>query len=331
MQSGTPTIGRRTVLGAALAAPLATLGAGARAQDKFPSRSLTLVLALAPGGAGDVISRRITQKMTEHMGQSIVIENRPGAGAIAAAQAVMQAKPDGYTMLLSGNGTAVSTAMFRSLPYNITKDFRSVSTLAFFDLGLVVDGQSRFTSVAELLAFAKANPGKLTIASTRIGSTQNLGAEMLKSMAGVEAVIVPYKSTADLLGALRTGDVQVAVEIVPAILGQIQSKQVKELGVAASKRFPGLPDVPTVGESGLPGFEAPSWAGISVPAKTPDAVVRYLAREVELAVASPEVQSALQAQGYVARASTPDEMTQRLQQDTAKWKAVVDKAGIPKQ
>jgi tripartite-type tricarboxylate transporter receptor subunit TctC len=322
---------RRSLLRSGLALPLAALTGSVLAQEKFPARPITLVLAFAPGGAGDLVSRRIGQKMSEHIGQPVVIENRPGAGGVGAALQVRQARPDGYTMLLAGNGMTISSVLFNKLPYSLTKDFRPVSTLAFFDLALIVDGQSKLRSVRDLVAYGKANPGKLTIGSARIGSTQHLAAELFKSMAGLDALIVPYKSTGDMLGALRTGDVQAAVEIVPPILGQITAGNVRALAVAGSRRFPGLPDVPTVAESGVPGYEATSWAGVVVPARTPDAVVAQLQKAVAWAVAAPDVQSALQAQGYVARAGTPEEMTQRIQQDTAKWKAVIDKAGVPKQ
>lgn len=322
---------RRTLLRSAFVLPLAAAGGSALAAAAYPSRPITLVLALAAGGAGDLVSRRIGQKMTEHMHQPVVIENRPGAGAAAAAVMVKGARPDGYTMLLTGNGIAISAVLFNRLPYNAEKDFRPVSTLAFFDLALITGPQSPFTSVKDVLAYAKANPGKLSIGCTRIGSTQHLAAEMLKGMASFEAVTVPYKSTGELLTAVHNNDVQLAMEIVPPVLGQITGKQVKALAVAGEKRFPGLPEVPTIAESGVPGFEATSWAGISVPAATPDAIVQALNKEILLAVSSPDVQKDLQAVGYVVRGSTPQEMERRTQGDMAKWKAVIERAGVPKQ
>jgi tripartite-type tricarboxylate transporter receptor subunit TctC len=185
--------------------------------------------------------------------------------------------------------------------------------------------------VADVLAFARANPGKLNIGTVRVGSTQNLAAEMFKSMAGIDAVIIPYKTTAEIISALRSKDLHVAIEILPPILGQVTGKVVKPLAMTSNTRFPGLPDVPTLSESGVPGFDASSWNGVSVPAKTPSAIVERLAAEIQKAVASPEVQKELQGLGMVARASTPEQMTQRMTSDMAKWKAVIDKAGIPKQ
>ena len=321
---------RRSVLRAALALSLAAACAGAGAQT-FPSKPLTLVVGFAPGGAGDLISRRVGHKMSQNLGQTVVVENRPGAGAVGAATMVAKSAPDGHTMLLTGNGMTLTSVLFKSLPYSLQKDFRPVSTLAYFDLSFITSGDSEFKSLAELLAWAKANPGKLSIGSARIGSTQHLAAEMFKSMAGLDATIVPYKSPADMISGLRGKDIQLAVEIVPPILGQITGKTVRALAIASAKRFPGLPDVPTVAESGVPGFEASSWAGIAVPASTPKAIVDRLAKEIQAAVSSPDVKDPLQAMGYTAQASTPEQMGQRMAQDMVKWKAVIDKAGIPLQ
>lgn len=321
---------RRSLLRGALALALGTAGALAGAQS-FPAKPITLLVAFAPGGAVDLIARRVAQKMSESIGQPVVVENRPGAGAVAAAQAVVKSAPDGHTMLLTGNGMTLSSVLFKSLPYSLTRDFKPVSTLAFFDLAFITAGDSEFKSLQDLLAFAKANPGKLNIGSARIGSTQHLAAEMFKAMAGIDATIVPYRGTADMISGLRSRDIQLAVEIVPPILGQITGKTLRPLAIAAGRRFPGLPDVPTVAESGVPGFEAASWAGLAVAAGTPQPIVDRLAKEIQAAVESPDVKNPLQAMGYTAASSTPEQMGQRITTDMAKWKAVIDKAGIPLQ
>jgi tripartite-type tricarboxylate transporter receptor subunit TctC len=250
---------------------------------------------------------------------------------VVAVATVAKAKPDGYTLVMAGSGTALTSGLFKSLPYDLLGDFTHVSTLASFDLALLTGPQSGFNSTAEVLAFARANPGKLNIGTVRIGSTQHLTAELFKSMAGIDAVIVPYKTTADIIAALRAKDVQVAMEILPPILGQVTGNNVRALAVTSSSRFAGLPEVPTLAESGVPGFEAASWNGISVPARTPPAIVHRLATEIDAAIRSPEVQKGLQAVGMVARASTPEQMALRMKSDMAKWKAVIDKAGIPRQ
>jgi tripartite-type tricarboxylate transporter receptor subunit TctC len=288
-------------------------------------------VAFGPGGAGDLVTRRVAQAMTAHTGQPVIIENKPGAGAAAAAMSVLKARPDGYTALLTGNGTAISSVQFRSLPYNLFRDFRHVSSLASFDLAMIADGQSKFQTVGDVLAYARANPGKLNIGTQRIGSTQDLAAEMFKFMTGIDAVIVPYKTTGEMVSAVRANEVQIGFEVLSPILGQLSAKAIKAVAVTSNKRFPGLPDVPTVAESGVPDFDASSWAGLSVPAATPTDVVERLAKEVQLAVASPEVQQSLQQLGYVAAASTPEQMTKRLEQDAAKWKGVIEQAHIPLQ
>lgn len=321
--------------GLAMAA-CAVMGTGVLAQSQgqaqdYPSKPITVVVAFGPGGAGDLVTRRVAQAMSATTGQSVVVENRPGAGAAAAAVIVAKSRPDGYTVLLTGNGTAISSVLFQNLPYNLARDFRHVSSIASFDLGLIVDGQSRFRSVADVIAFAKANPGKLSIGTSRIGSTQHLAAEMFKSMAGIDAISVPYKTTGEMISAVRANDVQVAFEVLSPILGQLSSNAIRAVAVTATRRFPGLPDVPTVAEAGVPGFDASSWAGFSVPAATPTAVVQKLASIVQAAVASPEVQASLQGMGYVASASTPEQMTARMNDDAAKWKKVIVQAEIPLQ
>jgi tripartite-type tricarboxylate transporter receptor subunit TctC len=315
---------KRCAMTLAFAASCAAVGA-----QSYPAKPIQLFVAFAPGGAGDIVARLLAKKMGENMGQPVIVENRPSP--VVAVVTVAKAKPDGYSLMMAGSGTALSSVLFKSLPYDLMGDFTHVSTLASFDLALIASSQSGFNSVAEVLAYAKASPGKLNIGTVRIGSTQHLAAEMFKSMAGIDAVLVPYKTTAEIISALRSKDVQVAMEILPPVLGQITGKNVKALAVASHSRFPGLPEVPTMSESGIPGFEASSWNGISVPANTPVAIVNRLAREIEAAIASPDVQKELRAIGMVARSSSPDEMSQRMKSDMAKWKTVIEKAGIPQQ
>ncbi len=319
---------RRPFLRCAMAIALAA-SCGFAAAQAFPTKPITFYVAFAAGGAGDIVARAVARKMGESMGQPVVIENRPAP--MIAPVTVAKAKPDGYTMLMAGSGTALTQVLFKSVPYDLMGDFTHVSTLASFDLALLTGGQSSFNSVAEVLAYARANPGKLNIGTVRVGSTQNLAAEMFKSMAGINAVIVPYKTTAEVISGLRSGDIQVAMEILPPVLGQITGKVVKPLALTSTQRFAGLPDVPTLAESGVPGFEASSWNGMSVPTGTPRAVVDRLSQEAIKAMASPDVQKELQAVGMVARAGTPEQMTERMKNDMAKWKGVIEKANIPRQ
>ena len=325
-------IHRRSVVRgfAATAAAAAALAFGGAAfAQAFPTKPITFYVAFAPGGAGDIVARLLAKKMGESMGQAVVVENRP-APMIAPITAA-KAKADGYTAVMIGSGTSLTQVLFKTVPYDVQKDFQHVSTLANFDLTVLTSGDSEFKTLADVIAFAKTNPGKLNIGTVRIGSTQHLSAEMFKSMAGLDVVIVPYKTTAEIVSALRAKDVHVALEILPPVLGQINQKVLRPLAVTSPKRFPGLPEVPTVAESGVPGYEASSWNGFSVPAKTPRPVVDKLAAEINKAISSPEVQKELQTLGMVARASTPEQMTERVKSDMAKWKGVIEKAKIPLQ
>ncbi len=320
---------RRRILrhGAAMAA-FAAFGP-VRAADAFPSHALTLYVSFGAGGVGDIVARIFAEKLTKSLGQAVVVENRPIP--VMGPTLVAKARPDGYTMVVSGNGTAVTEALFNTLPFDIMKDFTHVSTMASFDMALIAPADSKFNSLADVLAFARANPGKLNIASERVGSTQNLAAEMLRSMAGINVLLVPYKAPGDIIAALHSNDVQLALEHLPAVRSQIAARNVKALAVTSAGRFPGLPQVPTIAESGIPGFEATSWLGISVPAHTPQPVVDRLARDLQLAAASPDVQKALAAASIEPGSSTPQQMTERMRSDVAKWRVVIDKAGIPKQ
>ncbi len=319
----------RKMIQGALALACVASGAGLHAEAAFPSKPLTLYVAFAPGGAGDIVARLVTRKMSESMGQPIVIENRPSP--MVAVQTVQRAKPDGYTMVMAGSGTALTTGLFKKLPYDLMKDFRHVSSLSTFDLALITGTESGFKSVADVVAYAKAHPGKLNIGTVRVGSTQNLSAEMFKSMAGIDALIIPYRTTAEVMSGLRSKDIQVGLEMVPPLLGQIAGGSVRLLAVSSLQRYQDLPDVPTLDESGVKGYESGSWNGVSVPAGTPTTIVNRLASEIAKAVNSPEVQKELLSMGMRPDRSSPELMTKRMQGDIDKWRGVIKAANIPLQ
>jgi tripartite-type tricarboxylate transporter receptor subunit TctC len=273
----------------------------------------------------------LAQKMSETMGQQVLVENRPSAGGILASEAVAKAEPDGYTLLFITNGNAVSASLFKSLPYDTVRDFAPVSTVGFFDLVVLVNAGSKLGSLSDLIQFAKSNPGKLNIGTINIGSTQNLAAELFKSMAGIDAQVVPFKATPAVVTALRGNEVHAAFEILAPVLAQIKSGAVKPLAITSSRRFPGLPDVPTAMEAGLPGYQASSWNGVAAPARTPRAVIDTLNREINAAVSSPEVKRRLQELGVDARAGTPGELHDLLVSEIAKWRGVIERAKIPRQ
>lgn len=297
----------------------------------YPTRPVRLLVPFAPGGVADITARVVSQQMTVAMGQQVLVENRPSAGGIVASEAVAKAEPDGYTLLFLTNGNAVSVSLFKSLPYDTLADFAPVSTVGFFDLVLVVDSASKIGSVRELVAYSKANPNKLNIGTINPGSTQNLAAELFKSMSGIDAQVVPFKATPAVITALKGGDVQAAFEILAPVMAQIRGGALKALAVTSDKRFSGLPDVPTVAESGVPGYQASSWNAVAAPAKTPKPVLERLNREVNAAVAAPEVRKRLGELGVDARAGTPEALRTLLVSEIAKWKVVIERAKIEKQ
>ena len=318
------------LLGWALGASLALCSVGAAAQN-YPSKPVRIMVPFAAGGVADITARVLAQKLGETMGQQVLVENRPSAGGIVAAEAVAKAEPDGHTLFLVSNGTAVSATLFKTLPYDTLKDFAPVSTAGFFDIGILVAGESGIGSVRDLIAFARANPNKVSVGTINIGSTQHLSAELFKSMAAIDVQTVPFKGTPAVITALRGGDVQVAFEILAPVMGQVKSGAVKAIAVASMQRLSGLPAVPTVAESGLPDYQASSWNGISAPAKTPKAVIERLNREIVAALASPAVKQRLQELGVEARSSTPEALQKLLAAEIIKWGAVIEKAKIERQ
>jgi tripartite-type tricarboxylate transporter receptor subunit TctC len=312
------------------AAALAAAASGAAAQT-YPTKPVRIVVPFGPGGVADISARAVAQKMGESMGQQVIVENKPSAGGILASETVAKAEPDGYTLLFITNGNSVSESLFKSLPYNSVKDFAPVSTVGFFDFVLFVKNDSDIKSVGDLLARMRANPGRLNIGTINPGSGQHLSAELLKSMAGVDAQIITYKSTPEVITAVISGQVQVGLDIVAPVMAQVKGGSLRMIAVSSRQRSPILPDVPTVAESGVPGYESESWNGVAAPVKTPPAIIERLNKEVRAAVASPDVKKRLQDLGIDARAGAPEQLRERLVADIAKWGAVIEKANIPRQ
>lgn len=307
-----------------------TLAAAAFAQP-FPSKPLKIIVPFGAGGVADLTARTVAQKLSQSLGQAVVIDNKPGAGGVLASDLVAKAEPDGYTLLLMSNASAVSAGLFKSLPYDTVRDFTPISTLGFFDIALVTSAESRFKSLTELLAYGKANPGKLNIGSINIGSTQNLAAELFKSNSGLDVQIVPFNGTPAVITALRGGQVDAAVEILAPVMTQIQAKALRALAVTGEKRSSMLPDVPTARESGMPNYVASSWNALAAPAKTPKDVVARLNREVVAAVNSPEVRKRLEELNVDARAGSPEQASELLASEIRRWGDVITRANIPRQ
>jgi tripartite-type tricarboxylate transporter receptor subunit TctC len=261
----------------------------------------------------------------------IVVENRPGAGLIAGTEPCAKAPADGYTMCLTGVGSALNVSLFKSLPFDIVEDFRHLSTIAFLDIAMVTSVDSNFNSVADVLAYAKANPGKMNIATINIGSGQHLSAELFKSMAGVNVQIVPFKGTPAVVTALRSKDVDIAFEYIAPVVSQIRGKTLKPLAIASSRRLSEFPSTPTLHESGITGYEANAWNGFSITAKTPPPIVERLNKEIVGAVNSSDVRDKMGQLGAQARSSTPEEMRELMVKDIAKWKSVIERSNIERQ
>ena len=297
----------------------------------FPTKAIRLVVPFCAGGVGDLTARTVAQKLSESMGHPVLVDNRPGAGGVVAGELVAKSDPDGHTLLLMSNGTAVTAGLFKSLPFDTLRDFAPVSTLGFFDIAIITQGESKFKTLAELLAFARNNPGKLNIGSTNIGSTQNLAAELFKSSAGIDVQIVPFNGSPAVITALRGGQIDAAVEPLAPLLPQINAKALRALAVTGAKRASVLPDVPTAKESGVPNYEASSWNAIAAPAKTPKSVIARLNKEITAALNSPDVKKRLGDQNVVVQASTPEQATELLASEVKRWGDVIVRVKVPLQ
>jgi tripartite-type tricarboxylate transporter receptor subunit TctC len=314
-------------------AALALLGAAAvpgvaRAQARFPDKPITVIVPFAPGGIADITARAVSEVMAQKLGQPVIVDNRPSAGSIVASQAVATARPDGHTLLLMSNGNAVSVGLFKKLPYDTKKDFAGVSTLGYFDLGFFVASGSRFATLNDVVAFAKANQGKLNVGTIAAGSTQHLAARMFETVAGLDVAFIPYKGSPAVLTALRAGEIDIAVEILGPMLPQVQAGLVKALAVSSDKRNPALPEVPTAIEAGVAGYNVASWNALAAPAGTPPAVIEVLNRAAREAIAAPAVRDKLAKLGMRVAASSPAELERLLASEIERWGAVIRAAKI---
>jgi len=293
------------------------------AADVYPSKPIRLILGYAPGGVADITARMIAQKMSDSMGQQVVVDNRPSAGGIVAAQAVASADPDGYTILHLNYGNAVSEAIFKKLPYDIQKDFEPVSIMGSFDVVMLVDKNSDIQSVSDFITKAKANPEKYNLGSVSIGSGQHMAASLFKNLAGLQVEIVPYKATSNLFMSLKSKDISVAFEIISPAMQALKNGDMRALAVSSTKRFEGFPQVPTLAESGVRGYDVVAWNGMAVPAKTPRVIIERINKEVNLALKDPEIRAKFQSVGIDPKGGSPEEFKSLLANEVAKWKKLV--------
>lgn len=321
-------------LACALVAAIGTIAAMpsdiSLAQD-WPARPIRIVVGFGPGGGTDIVARIIAQPLAEVLGQPVVVENKPGGGGMTGAESVAKAAKDGYTAFMENNGHAITAAMYKALPFDAVKDFAPVSLVATSSLVIVGGPSLAAKDVKGLIDAAKAAPGKIKYASVGLGSTQHFAGELLHQMAGIDIKHIPYRGTPAAIAAVRAKEVDLVFELVQPVLGQIRSGDLRALAVTAPQRYPALPDVPTVSESGVPGYDVTSWYGLVFPAGTPAAIVTKMNQALHEVLARETVRKQIADAGAVVQASTPDEFGRHVEQEIAKWQDVRAKAGIAQQ
>jgi tripartite-type tricarboxylate transporter receptor subunit TctC len=297
----------------------------------FPAKPIRISIPYGAGGVADLTMRLLAQKMTERTKQQVVIENRPGAGGLLSAQAVLEAPPDGYTLGVIGNGQAIAMSLFKARPYNVLTDFTFVSITARFEMLLAVNADSPFKTLQDVVTAARKNPGKLNFGAVNPGSTQNLSAHLLKQVSGLDVTIIPYKTTPDLITAILRSDVDVGFDFYAALQPVILDNKVRIVATSGEERNPLLHKVPTAKESGFPEYVVTSWNGLAAPAGLPADVLTSLNGQINAALSDPLLLETASKLGLDARGSTPEEMRDRMAADFQRWAAVIEKAGIQKQ
>ncbi len=314
-------------IGAFLAVALALTSSVVRAQT-YPSRHITLIIPFAAGGSNDIVARAIGKELTEVWGQPVIVENRPGAGGVIGASAVAAAPPDGYTLLLVSSTFTINAAIRKSMPFDTIKDFTPVAFIARSPLLVTASNKLPVKSAKELLALARSKPGQITYASSGLGSINQISAELIALSAGVKLTHVPYKGGAPALNDLLGGHVDVYVSSLPQVLQLAQSGEANALAVTSAKRAPLLPNVPTLDESGIPGFDMSSWWGIVGPAGMPPNVVNALNTEIGKMLTSPELSKFLASEGAETETMTPQQFGDLMRTETQRWIKVAREANI---
>ena len=322
----------RAAFALSLTAIVGTAGSGiVRADSSFPAKPIHISIPYGAGGVADLTMRLLAQKLTERTKQQVVIENRPGAGGLLSAKAVLDAPPDGYTLGVIGNGQAIAMSLFKRRPYNVLTDFTFVSMTARFEMLLAVKADSPLKTLQDVVNAARKNPGKLNFGAINPGSTQNLSAHLLKQVSGVDVAIIPFKTTPDLVTAVLRGDVDVGFDFYAGLQGVISDNQVRIIATSGEERNPLLRDVPTAKESGFPEYIVTSWNGLASAIGMPAETLAILNQHINAGLTDPALQATAAALGMDARGSTPQEMRDRMAADVQKWAAVIEKAGIEKQ
>jgi tripartite-type tricarboxylate transporter receptor subunit TctC len=311
-----------------LAIAIAAVATGALAQP-YPSKPVKLVAPSTPGDAPDVIARLVADKLSTALGQQVVVENRPGAGGVVGSDYVAKAAPDGYTLIMGNAGShGINAAVYAKLPYDIQRDFAPVSQVAVAPNVMVINPSLPASTVAEFIAYAKANPGKLSYASGGNGSSAHMSMELFKSMSGIDIQHVPYKGSSPALTDVVSGQVVAFIGNMPPTVPLIKAGKLRALAVTTKSRSALMPELPTIAEAGLPGFETVAWFGVLAPAGTPPEIVNRLSAEIAKIAKSPEIRERLVAMGAEPVGSTPEEFKAVIDRDIAKWKPLAQKVNI---
>jgi tripartite-type tricarboxylate transporter receptor subunit TctC len=310
------------------AALIVATAATAVAQQAYPTRTIRLIVPSAPGGGTDITARIMAPRLSEYLGQQVVVENRPGAGTMIGGEAVARAAPDGYTLLMGISTLAINPAMYRKVAYDALKDFAPISQAVTLSNVLVTHPSLPVKSVKDLIAFAKARPGQLNFASAGVGTNPHLSAELFLSMAGLRMTHVPYKGSGQGIIDVLAGHVPVMMPAVPTALTYLRSGRLRPLGVSGAKRSTAAPEIPTIAEAGVPGYEATQWFGILAPAGTSRAIVERWHRETVRTLKEPDVRDRLVTDGADPVGSSPEEFAAYLRSETVKWAKVVKDIGI---
>jgi tripartite-type tricarboxylate transporter receptor subunit TctC len=317
---------RKLAVAASLAAGLAVLVGPVAAQD-YPNRPIKIIAPFGAGGPGDVFSRQLAQYLPELLKQSVVVENRPGAASVIGADAVAKSAPDGYTLLTISNTLTANETLFPSRPYVLMRDFVPVAALNYSELVMVVHPSVAANNVREFIALAKSKPGGLNYASAGTGTPYHMAAELFKKMTGTDIVHVPHKAAGDSRNAVIGGHIEMMFDAITTMASNAQAGQVRALGTTAITRSKVLPDVPTIAEAGVPGFEATIWLGLMAPAGTPKAIVEKLNAAINQTINRPEIIAAWEHQGAIPMTMTPAELDAFLRKDIDKWAQVAKFSG----